>query len=577
MENIATARHILSMLRTQLHTANTQGGLFVPESGLWKGLSWTEVARLVLAVSQCLKAQGVASGELVGIWAANSEMWIVLDLAIAARGAVSVPFDPEWNADRVVSNMTRLEMRRVCVGGAAQLEAIGSQDPKHALEIIPWVIPSRQQVMQECLQSRGRDSLEVDLDHEIDEACRKRHAECVATIIFSSGSDGSPCAIALTHRALLSLVESILRAYAPVGPQVSLCYLPLTHAIGRLLGIYLPLRVGAAVYISKGHEHIASEMKSIRPTLFFGVPRVWEKVCSALGGTRGDKSKRSIRLTLLSRIARGLNRRRKPKVHVGIVDRILKAALIRQIGLDRASLLLSGGAPLREEVQVFLHSVGLRILEAYGQTESIVTTLSTPDAWKIGSVGKPLPGSCIRIAADGELQIKSGHLFDGYFGEPEKTRRSFTDDGFFCTGDLATIDPDGFVQIRGRKKSLVITSVGRKIAPEPIERQLMEIRGVEHAILVGENRKYLTALLTPAGPISETGDLGTRKKDLQAKIATRIRFLNANKANYEKVHAFKVLDRPFSFEAGELTTLRKLRRGAILERYAAEIESMYST
>jgi long-subunit acyl-CoA synthetase (AMP-forming) len=573
MENVIPSRHVLSLLRMRLLTGGDQGGLFAVEAGRWKRLSWTEVARFVLAITQDLEARGVASGEMVGIWATNSEMWIIMDLAIAACGAVSVMFDPEWSADRVLANMNRLRMRRIWVGSAAQLEAIRDRKPKHAMEPIACVIPSRQ-----SQQSTDNACLDVDLPQAIHEASLKRTPNCIATVMFSSGSDGLPCAVALSHGALVNLVEAILSVYQPVGHQVSLCYLPLTHAIGRLLGVYLPLRVGANLYISKGYEHVASEIQMIRPTIFFGVPRVWEKICAALQGAGADGRKRSIQRILLACIARRLSRGQNVgQISEGVVDRILRGVLRRRIGLDRAALLLSGGARLREKVQVSLQSLGLRILEAYGQTESIVTTLSTPDMWKIGSVGKPLPGSTIRLAADGELQIRSAHLFDGYLGEPERTRFSFTDDGFFCTGDLATIDADNFVRITGRKKSLVVTSVGRKIAPEPIEHQLMEIHGVEHAILIGENRKYLTALLTPTAPFSHARDAARRKKELQATIDAHVRVLNTNRANYERIHAFKLLDLPFSIEAGELTALRKLRRGPILERYADEIESMYST
>jgi len=555
------------------------GGLFRSDRGRWIRQSWTEVAVSAVRIGAWFVGRGVREGELIGLWAPNSDRWIVADLAIASAGCVTVAFDPAWPAEMVVAEAARLNVRHICVGSSAQRTELEDRGWRFGssgtcLTIEPGV--------DDALQATGFGASRIGAAEAVPllkEWATQRRPEQAATLIFTSGTDGSPRAVEISHGAVCSLVESLRKSYLPPGPHRLLCYLPLAHAIGRLLSVYLPLREGASVYVSKGHTHLRAEIKHVRPTVFLGVPRVWEKVWCAFEASPGapfdaQHALRSGVRRALEMLADQQSQSRRLRHRVtSRLSSLLQALLLRQLGFDQARLLLSGGAPLRDGVQRGLHTLGIKVLEAYGQTESIVTCLSLPDAWRRGSVGRPLRGTTVSIAEDGELLVKNTHLFTRYYGDSDATERSRHGDGWFRTGDQASLDDDGYVRITGRKKALIVTSVGRKVAPEPLESLLMSITGVGHAVVVGEGRKHLTALITPTRPLLPHE--GALKCELLARIQARAQVINASIAAYEQIKSIHLLSEPFQSGRGELTQLGKVRREAVTARYAAEIDAMY--
>ena len=571
-------RTIVSLLLSQREEKKSLGGLFIPSGSSWTRLGWDHLAAMIVQVSSGLQARGVGPGDFVGLWAPNSAVWVVLDLAIAAAGAVSVAFQTEWSAEQVASQAKRLGVKHMATTRAEDLGRLRDAG-FHIRTGVALAASSLDELVEklscssECNETQDRPSVRAGLGG------RQPGADA-AMIIFTSGTDGTPQAVLISHRAILELTESILKVYQPLEHQVTLCYLPLAHAIGRLIGLYLPIKVGASVYLSQGYEHVPGEIKRICPTIFFGVPRVWEKLLNALESTTTARFglMRSVLIKLCMRFlgpACGLAPSSPRGTWKQTTANWIRAMVRHQIGLGRSTLLLSGGAPLNPTVQLSLHHMGLPVLEAYGQTESIVTTLSSPTQWKIGTVGKPLPGTMIKIGESNELCIKNSHLFTEYVCDKERTQRSFDSEGYFHTGDLVSIDGDGSLRIIGRKKALLVTSTGRKIAAAPLEKDLMSIRGVEHAVVVGEGRKYLTALLTHHDRPEHNGARLQSRAELTEIIRSELNRINSLRPIYERIQAFTLLSRPFAVETGELTPLGKVRRANICQRYASQIQAMY--
>jgi long-subunit acyl-CoA synthetase (AMP-forming) len=360
-----------------------------------------------------------------------------------------------------------------------------------------------------------------------------------------------------------------------------------------MLALHLPLQSGACVHFVPSLEELRAALVEVRPTHFFGVPRVWEKLQAAIASAIASAPPLRRKLLAWARrlaLAAGEERQRGPipgGLALALADRLVLAKVRAKIGLDRSGFCASAAAPISRATLEFFFSLGLPVLEVYGLSETTgVITASWPHDYRIGRVGRPLDGVEMRLAEDGEILTRGPNVFRGYRRDPEATRAAIDEDGWFHTGDVGTLDAEGFLAVTDRKKELLVTSGGKKVAPAPIEKRLQEILGVGHAVLVGEQRHFVGALLTlDSSAVPRLAErVGSAARDVaEASSCPRIRaFLdreiarvNEALARFESVRAFRVLSAELSIESGELTPTLKLKRRVVYEKFAGEIEALY--
>jgi len=415
----------------------------------------------------------------------------------------------------------------------------------------------------------------------------------IATLVYTSGTTGPPKGCMLTHANFLATMEMYLQQVEFDDTHTVFMFLPLAHSLARVTQM-VALQVGATIaYWTRDPKRLLEDIAEVRPSHLPSVPRVFEKIhTAALSGIEDQQfAKRLMARWALEtgRRARSVERRGKQlgrlgRSRRGIADRLVLGK-VRDLFGGQLQLALSGAAPIAKDVLEFFDSCGIPILEGYGMTESTAAaTLNTKESQRFGSVGKPLPGTEVRTAPDGEILLSGPHVFAGYFKDPEATSETF-DDGWLRTGDLGHIDPEGFVSITGRKKDIIITSSGKNITPTNIENQLKESRWISEAVVYGDGRPYLVALITldsdelPA--LAERAgvapDVATMAHDdrVRAEIQREVDRANEHFARIEQVKRFTILDHELSQAAGELTPTLKVKRSVVYDKYGSKLAALY--
>jgi long-chain acyl-CoA synthetase len=562
--------------RTALQQSDTPA--FAEISGNKTHLTtWGQAATEVRKISAALTSLGIQAQDRVAIWADNSSRWVALDIAIMASGAISVPI---YASSTILQaeHILRETEAKACFIGPAQADALKTSEsapsacPAFVLlhsEVPPDATRSAGTVSWGSFYSRGMEG------SMLDPGAIDIHHFHLASIIYTSGASGRPKGVQLDHRSVTLACDALAKVYSARPGEAMLCYLPLAHAIERLVSVFLPVSIGATVYFAESSEQLRANLRTARPTVFVGVPRVWEKFAE---GIRARVAQASVWKKILFAVALRVGKRvtdlqergQAPsrflrKLHRA-TSRLVSAPVRNALGFDRTRLFLSGGAPLSRDVLDFLHGAGIPVLEVYGQTETIVTAVNTLDGFRRGSVGRPVPNVRARIGPEGEIEVFGEHVFRGYWKSPSAA--SFTDDGWFRTGDIGSIDAAGFLFIRGRKNAILVTSSGKKVPAEPLEAELCAIPGVAQALLIGEGRPFLVAILTPAAE-------NIADAQLPRSIEEGIAAINMKRAPYEQIKRFLLLPRLFTLASEELTPTLKLRRKVIEIRYSSQIEDLY--
>ncbi|HET9317033.1 MAG TPA: AMP-binding protein, partial [Vicinamibacteria bacterium] len=370
-------------------------------------------------------------------------------------------------------------------------------------------------------------------------------------------------------------------------------YLPLSHIAEQCVTLFMPTAVGGCTYFAESLEALPDNMREVRPTVFFGVPRVWEKIqarMQAVGAAAPPLRRRIAAWARRVGLAGGyaMQSGRRPPWTYGLAKRLVFDKVRDRLGLDQAKICLASAAPISLATLEFFLSLGLPILEVYGMTE--VTgpgTLSTPDRFRTGRAGVAFPGTEIRTAEDGEILMRGDNVFLGYFKDEAATRETLDADGWVHSGDIGDVDADGFVKVTDRKKELLITSGGKNVAPAPVEARLKAIPGVAQAVLVGDRQSYCAALLTldPERVASVAADAGSSARPVaearacpafRAYLQRQVDALNESLARFESVRRFEVLPAELTIEGGELTPTMKLKRRVIHEKHKDAIAALYS-
>ena len=512
----------------------------------WRDVSWDEAAARVDALSRALLARGVHRGDAVAVAAHTRLEWILLDWAIMNIGAVVVGLYP--------------------TNSAAECEYILA----HSEAVLAFVEDDEQQAKLASVFSGPLIRFDELAEFEAtagDAQPEPVGEEDLTTLIYTSGTTGPPKGCMLTHK---NLVTAAIRVRNTLQDEndVVLLFLPMAHSFARIAHQGASFH-GSTLALVSDVARVPEALQRTRPTILPAVPRVYEKIHANVVGEieRSSGVKRAI-----GRWALRVGATKSPtSVQGRIADALVLKKVRERLG-GRIRIGISGAAPLGVDVLEFFRSLNMLVIEGYGLTEtSSSLSVNDPDDYKFGTVGRAVEGSEIRIEDDGEILVRSDSVFKGYFKDPEATAAAFTEDGFFRTGDVGEIDADGFVKITDRKKDIIITAGGKNISPQNLENALKASRFVSQALVVGDRRPYVTALITlDAAEVNGSG------RDPQELVQELVDEVNRDRVRVEQIKRFTILPRDFTQEAGELTPTLKLRRRIVHEHFGDEIEALYA-
>jgi long-chain acyl-CoA synthetase len=563
--------------------------------GVWVPTSYRALSAQVLRVGKALMALGCEPGHTVSILGFNRPEWVIFDLASMCIGGAPAGIYTTSSPPEVAYIVRHSRSPVVLVEDEAQYRKIARE--RSSLPELRWVVIMRGARIDEPgviawdeLPARGDGVRDEDF-------FARMHAlrpEGLATLIYTSGTTGPPKGVMLSHRNLAWTAREGNRLIGEgAEPDRCLSYLPLSHIAEQVFSIHAAISSGAAVYYAESIEKVPDNLKEVRPTFFFGVPRIWEKLHAGVAGklaeAQGAKKRIAMWATSIGRQASEHRMRGEPlppelAIQHRIADRLFFSKVKRAIGLDRARACVSGAAPVAKEVLEFFTGLDLVVHEVYGQSENTgPTSYNRPGKVKLGTVGPPFPGVEVRIADDGEILVRGPNVFLGYHRDPDATN-DVLKDGWLHSGDLGAFDRDGFLIITGRKKEILITAGGKNIAPANIEGALKNHPLVGEAVVFGDRRKYITALVTlDADAVarfkSERGLRGDapdhERPEILAEVQRAVDAANADLARVEQVKAFRILPRPFGIDTGELTPTLKVKRSVVAQKFATEIDAMY--
>jgi long-chain acyl-CoA synthetase len=561
---------------------------FVGES--WKTISYAEADAAAQEIAAGLVAAGVVPGDRVCLVAQTRLEWALCDVGILLAGGVTVPIYASNTPDQCEFIIRDAGAKIVIVEDAVQ------RDKVLPLRDRLFTITGMVQIADEApagdfvrslaaLRAAGRSWLEAQKGAGAD--ILKAHAETVGpesmfTIVYTSGTTGTPKGVVLTHENLTSSVCSAVRAMGVNAGDEQYLFLPLAHILARQT-IWVGFEAGYITAFSRGTNLIKEDLLAVRPTFMAGVPRIFEKfyagVSAALAQGSGLKRRladwavRSGRAHASAQRAGG----RSGGFGHWVADKLVLSKLRARLGLDRCRFLISGGAPLSADIAEFFHAAGLLIMEGYGLTETTSGVfVNRLDRYRLGTVGPAMDVVEARIADDGEILVRGAPVFRQYYNNPAATAESVEPDGWFHTGDIGVIE-DGFLRITDRKKDLIVTANGKKIAPQPIESALKATSSlVSQALVFGDKRPYCVALLTFSEEAAKRFGAGAADSpELKAALQKAVDDVNGKLAPFERVKRFCILPQDLTEAAGELTPKLSVKRKVVIEKYRQSIEALY--
>jgi long-chain acyl-CoA synthetase len=567
---------------------NTGTAYLVDGGDTWSEVSWDEAGERVELIANGLLARGVRKGDAYGILARTTLEWALFDFALAHVGAIGVG---------IYANSSSKDVEYVL----AHSEAVGvlceDETQRAKVEERRSELPALREVLTyadlAALEADGREHRAAN-PGALDDAVGAIDEEDLFTLIYTSGTTGPPKGCMIRHRNYYAMV-SVNDELPDHGSadDVLLLYLPLAHNYGRLVHLSAPYVGYTTAFLPEPLE-VARAMPQVRPTILPSVPRIYEKVHTAVTSTFAEATgarRRLIDWSLgVGRRASELRQQGRPvprglATQVAIADRLVFSKVKERLG-GRLRIPISGGAPLAKEVAEFFDAMGIRIREGYGLTEcTTAATTNTSERTRFGTVGPALPGFELRVAEDGELMIRSETIFAGYFKDPDATAAVLEPDGWLHSGDIATIDEDGFVTITDRKKDIIVTAGGKNIAPQNLENDLKTSRFVSQALVVGDRRPYPAALITLdaveigkwASERGLEGDVAALARDPKVVdlVTGIVEDVNRERSRFEQLKRFTILPRDFEMDQGEVTPTLKLKRRVVLEHFADEVEGLY--
>ncbi len=562
-------------------------------------ITWSQWKTNVVHTALGLYANGIRPGDLVAILSENRPEWAYADLAILSLGAASVPIYPSCTAEEVLYVLRHSQAKGLFLSSAEQLQKVlpsleSLSELKFMIVFDEAAVPLGSKLMlYPQLTSEGRLGL-LNGEALFQQLASGAEAEMLATVIYTSGTTGPPKGVMLTHR---NFMENYRRARVLIRASesdIGLSFLPLSHVFERLAGYYFLMAAGAQIAYAENMTTVVENLAEIRPTIAAAVPRFYEKVYAKIMERvdRGSRLKKKIFYWAV-RYGRHFRQSLRDGRRMSLPQKFKMAAAerlvlrkIRRVFGGRLRFFISGGAPLPKHLADFFYGAGVLILEGYGLTEtSPVITVNAENDFRFGTVGRPLPGIEVKIAEDGEILTRGPCVMKGYYKDPAATAQAIRD-GWFYTGDIGCLTDDGYLRITDRKKDLIVTSGGKNVAPQNIEGRLTAHALIQQAVVIGDKKNYLVALLVPARE-EVRRCLGAERVDgqkwadviqsaeLRAHLGKAVQTSMAGLAPYEQIKHFGVLEQELTQQAGELTPTLKVKRRLVMEKYSRLIESLY--
>ena len=560
-------RTIPALWQKALAANRTAPAYLAEEEDGWREVSWEEASRRVEDVAFGLLALGIEKGDVIGIMAATRLEWALVDFALARIGAVTAPIYPTSSAGDCAYMLGLVEATGVFV----------DEERRSLVPALPHVLSL--EALEE-LEERGRAYREQHPD-ALAQAESQIGEDDLYTFIYTSGTTGAPKACMIRHRNYFEMAATIdtLEEFT-LDQDLLLLYLPLAHNYGRLLVLLGAYEGYTTAFLSDPYA-TADALPKVRPTVLPSVPRLYEKVHTRIQG-QFDSAK-GLRRRLLDwalnvgRDAMPYRLRDEPlpaglaRKH-RIADRLVYSKVKEKLG-GRLRVAISGGAPLAPEIAEFFLTLDILILEGYGLSEcTTACAVNLPGRVKFGTVGRILPGFEVKTAEDGEILIRSETVFAGYYNDEEATRAAIDSEGWLHSGDIGEIDEDGFLRITDRKKDIIVTAGGKNLAPQALENALKSSNLVSQALVVGDRRPYVVALVA----LDEDEADGVSPEDARAAVQRAVDDVNRNRSRFEQIKRFAIVPRDFSAEEGEVTPTMKLKRKVVEQHFADEIERLYA-
>ncbi|GAB4376584.1 MAG: AMP-dependent synthetase/ligase [Calditrichia bacterium] len=585
------------MFKTTCETYPEKTGMMFKKEGVYHSLTFREIQTRTYQIAAGLKTLGAEPGDRVLLLSENRVEWAMSDYAILNLGALTVPIYPTLLPGHIEFIINNSEGKIIILSDKHQLSKIRQIQDKlpHLKHII--IIEEEAEndlITWDELAKRGEAYLKEN-PGLIDNNLKSITRESLASIIYTSGTTGLPKGVMLTHGNFLSNIEAALEVIPISQEDIFLSFLPLSHIFERMAGHYLPVHAGATIAYAESIETVAENLNEVHPTIMTSVPRFFEKVYGRVMDSleEGSALKRKLFFWAIDvgKKANLYKQKGQPfpgslKIKYKIADKLVYSKLKARVG-GRMRIFVSGGAPLSREIAEFFNAAGLVLLEGYGLTEtSPVIAVNRLEKIKFGSVGPALPNVEVKIADDGEILTRGPHVMQGYYKDEEATRSTIDEDGWLHTGDIGYLDNDGYLFITDRKKNIIVTSGGKNIAPQPIENILITSPFIEQAVVLGDKRKYCTAIIVPVmekvKAFAADQNITYQDEDellnhpaIQKLFRDQIDSLSVDLASYETIKKFKLFKTPFTIESGELTPSMKIKRDVVEKNYQAIINEMY--
>ena len=565
--------------------------------GVWQPYSWAAYAENVGITARALYDAGVRAGDVVAILSENRTEWLFADLGAQAIGALAVGIYQTNPAPDVAYILAHSDAKVLVCEDQEQVDK--------AIEVTADTPTLERIIVLDPRGTRGYDdprlvewaTFREGVEHDpgwFGEQLAARDPMAPSMVVYTSGTTGPPKGALLSAHNALRATEEMVPLYGLTAADQLLSYLPLCHVAEKIFSLFLPLTSGAVVHFGESIETVRQDLAEVSPSVFLGVPRIWEKMHSSVTLKMKDSSwlKRTLFARLTPRRVRIADRRRDgtqsllDRVEWFVGDVLLFRALQERLGLRRCWYPVTGAAPISADLIRWYHGIGVPVVEGYGQTECAgVSHINPPDAIRLGTVGTPLPGVDCEIADDGEIKVRGPHVFCGYLHDDENTARTVVD-GWLLTGDVGEVDEDGYLRITGRKKEIIITAGGKNLSPEKIENALKMSPYVKEAVAIGDRRKFISALVQIDG--DAVGDWASRheivhtsfadlaeKPEVKKLVEAAIHEANERLARVEQVRSFRILPKELHQDDGELTATQKVRRAEVMRIHGALVEEMY--
>ena len=567
----------------------------------WAPITFAEYGEAVRDCAGGLIAMGLAPGDFGSIISSNRPEWHESDLGMINAGIVSCPVYPTNSASQVQYILEHSESKVIFCENAAQLDKVLSirkdlPELRAAIVFTGENCDGEFSIAWDDLLQRGREYLEIQ-PGEYDMRRGAAKPDSLLGVIYTSGTTGPPKGTMISHHNAVWTLASLDAVLEADTSDRKLSFLPLSHVGERTSSEYLQIQQGFEIWFATSLETLGQDMVACKPTVQFVVPRILEKqydgIMKLLGGLPDENRTKAMQAIELGKQRVRLEQQGQslPEEMEALyqqADQQLFAMARAALGYDQVKALVSGAAPISLDLLEFFNAIGVRTIEVYGQTEGHgPTTINRIDKFKLGTVGQAIPGAEVRLAEDGEILLRGGNVCLGYYRNDEATRELIDDEGWLHSGDIGVMDDEGFLTITDRKKDIIITSSGKNIAPQVIEQKLKFSPWISQAVVIGERRPYITALLTldeaAVKQFAEQksiayGDYAelTQHPDILGLVEAHVAEVNENLAGIEQVKRFKILSEDFTVDNGTITPTLKIKRKPIAERYTAEIESLYS-